>query len=134
MKAEVDWSHQNSLHNWVEHLDMACSSESDVGMLGALYFAGFLGTIGIAGRLGDLIGRRKLIFTGQTIQTLCCIAFVFMGSLNQAKFFMFFYGLGCGLNFGPVSALIICLPSFCRISASRRCCASGTSLIGRVSI
>ena len=64
VKAEIDWSHDNSLHNWIEHLDMTCSTESDVGMLGALYFAGFLGTIGIAGRLGDLIGRRKLIFTG----------------------------------------------------------------------
>jgi len=33
-------------------------------MLGALYFAGFLGTIGIAGRIGDLVGRRKIIFLG----------------------------------------------------------------------
>lgn len=100
VKYEIDWSHENSLHNWVEHLDMTCSNESEIGMIGALYFAGFLSTIGIAGRLGDIIGRRKIIFVGQSIQTVCCTAFIMMNSINWAKALMFFFGVGQGLNFG----------------------------------
>lgn len=96
----IDWSHDNSLHNWNEHLDMTCSNETSVGMIAALYFIGFVSTIGIAGRLSDTVGRRKVILLGMFIQTVCCFAFLFMDSLSQAKVFIFCYGLGTGLVFG----------------------------------
>ena len=47
-----------SLHNWVEQLDMKCKSNSEIGLIGTMYFVGIILSVLIVPRLSDLYGRK----------------------------------------------------------------------------
>ena len=47
-----------SLHNWVEQLDMKCKSNSEIGLIGTMYFVGIIFSVLIVPRISDLYGRK----------------------------------------------------------------------------
>ena len=50
---EVDWNNPESLHNWVETLDMACATKIQVSFLGSGFFMGWVFALLIAPRIAD---------------------------------------------------------------------------------
>ena len=56
--AEVNWNADRSLHNWVEQLDLACKSDTAVGLIGSTYFYGILISVTFLPRISDLYGRK----------------------------------------------------------------------------
>lgn len=40
-KWRIDYTSKESIHNWVEHLDLTCISETTIGLIGSVYFIGF---------------------------------------------------------------------------------------------
>ena len=58
ISAEIDWSSNTSLHNWVEQLNLECADPDDVGFIGSSYFIGVMVSVLIIPRLSDLVGRK----------------------------------------------------------------------------
>ena len=59
----VDWDSIYSLRNWIEPLDLYCISSFKMGLFGSLYFAGFaFGCLTVV-RLGDVYGRKWVLFS-----------------------------------------------------------------------
>jgi len=54
---EIDWNSEKSLLNWHQTLDLMCSPEWKVGLLGSIYFIGFAATLLWVPRLADMYGR-----------------------------------------------------------------------------
>lgn len=63
----VDWSAATSLNNWVEQLDLACKSDTEIGLIGASYFIGIIVSMLTIVRLSDLLGRKWPIIFCQFI-------------------------------------------------------------------
>eukprot|EP00347_Sterkiella_histriomuscorum_P016560 403352729 len=61
LKYEVDWSAETSLHNWIEDLNLRCESSTKIGLIGSMYFAGWVTAAFILPRMSDVYGR-KIIF------------------------------------------------------------------------
>lgn len=79
---EVDWDNINSLHNWVEKLDLTCEPGWKIGMLGSTVFIGWCATLPWLPRLSDVYSR-KYIFMGGMFADLCLyIALFFTTSLD----------------------------------------------------
>ena len=49
---------KTSLHNWVEQLDLKCKSNSEIGLIGTMYFVGVVLSVLIVPRMADLHGRK----------------------------------------------------------------------------
>ena len=54
----VNWDADRSLHNWVEKLDLACKTDTQIGLIGAFYFIGIIGGVLTFMRLSDIYGRK----------------------------------------------------------------------------
>jgi len=62
----INWESPISLHNWVEDLNLRCSTGFQIGFFASSFFIGHvLGTTLLA-RYGDIIGRIKMIRIGIT--------------------------------------------------------------------
>ncbi len=65
----IDWDSEKSLHNWVDPLNLECTLYFDnlllgektylIGLLGSIYFVGWLTAAFVVPRLGDILGRKK---------------------------------------------------------------------------
>jgi MFS family permease len=56
----VNYTDDASLENWVEDLNMYCASDTQVGLLGSMYFSGWAFAALFIPRLSDIYGRRKI--------------------------------------------------------------------------
>ena len=54
----VDYSNKTSLHNWVEQLDLVCVSDTKIGLIGSMFFAGWASTCLVLPPLADIYGRK----------------------------------------------------------------------------
>ena len=68
MKYKIDWTNRESMHNWVETLDLTCKyvplitflgvSKTTINYMAHSFFIGqILGSVGLA-RIPDLFGRK----------------------------------------------------------------------------
>ena len=60
----MNWESKESLHNWVEKLDLACASKTRIGFMGSTFFIGCLVGLLFIPRLADQHGRRKIFIIG----------------------------------------------------------------------
>ena len=51
-------------YNWVTNLDLACEPSYKIGLLGSIFFVGFVMTLILLPRLADLYGRQLIIKCG----------------------------------------------------------------------
>lgn len=79
---EVDWENINSLHNWVEKLDLTCEPGWKVGMLGATVFIGWCVTLPWLPRLSDVYSRKYFFMGGMVVDLLLYIALFLTKSLD----------------------------------------------------
>jgi MFS family permease len=89
---------------------MACAQGWEIGLLGSMYFVGWVLSLILISRLADKIGRRML-FLGAIVAA--CIAFVlviFCQSLTFMIVLMFISGciMGVRLNLGYVYMMEFC--------------------------
>ena len=90
---EVDYSSIDSLHNWVQQMDLYCVSEKAIAGIGTSFIAGcFFGSF-ILPRLADIYGRKKLFLAGLTIFILVVVLSLFCTNLKFAYFLLFMGGI-----------------------------------------
>jgi len=87
----VDWSHQWSLHNWVETYDLACVDPYLVATMGSMYFAGTTVFNLIVTRLGDVYGRKLPVRVSSLISFPVQAGIIWSSNifLTSALFFVF---------------------------------------------
>ena len=66
----IDWSAKESLHNWVEKLDLTCVPKQKIAWLGSSFFVGWIVTLFVVPRLADLYGRIWAWRIGMVVQLL----------------------------------------------------------------
>ncbi|CDW78574.1 solute carrier family member 5 [Stylonychia lemnae] len=90
---QVDWSNDKSLHNWVEKLDLTCAKPFQVGLIGSMFFAGWTAACIIVPRIGDIYGRKWIVFFSQFQSFVVYLALILSQNLNFSIVMMFFLGL-----------------------------------------
>ena len=53
----IDYDAEESLHNWVEKLDLTCASKEKIGWLGSAWFILWIPALMVVPRLADIYGR-----------------------------------------------------------------------------
>jgi len=101
---EIDWTDPDSLHNWVEKLDLTCQPSWKIGMLGSAFFIGWICTILIIPRQSDTKGRKILWQVGMILQTPCFVVMFWTQSLDVMIGVIFLFGAlnSCRLSIGYV--------------------------------
>ena len=105
----INWDSNTSLHNWVETLDLTCTSSKAIGFIGSAYFAGLMVSVLLFPRLADLFGRRKIILACQFTNVPAYIWIFFMSTLYECYGIFFLIGLGFG---GTVSVNTLFVQEF----------------------
>ena len=54
---KIDYSNPESLHNWIEKLNLTCGGGKTIGTLGSVLFIGWVITLLILPRIADVFGR-----------------------------------------------------------------------------
>ena len=88
----VDYDSPYSLHNWVEQLDIYCTGGFELGILGAVYYLGFLVGNAIFVTPSDVYGRKWFVFAGCMLHSVAYLAMLFSKSL----YLNYFLVLMCG--------------------------------------
>jgi MFS family permease len=75
LEYRFDYSAENSIHNWVEKLNLTCRPGWQIGLLGSVYFMGWCCTLLWVPPLADKHGRKPVVFWGMLLNL---IAFTLM--------------------------------------------------------
>ena len=78
----MNWESKESLHNWVEKLDLACASKTRIGFMGSTFFIGWLVGLLFVPRLADQHGRRKIFIIGCVLGVFNYIGVIFTTDLT----------------------------------------------------
>lgn len=89
----MDYDSVDSLHNWVEQMDLYCVSETKIGFIGSSFITGcFVGSF-ILPRLADIVGRKPMFLTGLAIFMAVVVASLFCKNINFLYFLLFMGGI-----------------------------------------
>ena len=77
----TDWDSRNSLHNWYESLDLKCADSWQVSGISFANFIGCLITLPWAPKLGDVLGRKKILTWFNLVQFLSFTVIMFNKNL-----------------------------------------------------
>ena len=103
---KIDWNSLESLHNWVEHLDIACDSHTQFGMIGSAYFSGYTLSCLFVPRLADLYGRRLPFLVSSWFQLFIFIGIFFSNSYLFTVALILVFGF-CGAGRSVVGYLYL---------------------------
>ena len=78
----IDWTAEESLHNWVEKLDLTCVSKEKIAWLGSSFFVGWITTLFFLPRLADRYGRIWVWRGGMVAQLIAYTIILFTHNLN----------------------------------------------------
>lgn len=90
----INYNADTSLNNWVEQLDLACKSDTMVGLIGSSFFAGVILGMFTITRISDVYGRKWPIIACSLLQVPLNIWLFYMTTLEEAYIIFFFFGLG----------------------------------------
>ena len=93
-----DFTNKNSFHNWVEELDLYCTPQAKIGMLGSFLFAGILFSMFFIIPLSDKYGRKPMLILNAALGTVVQGAFLLYYDLYFFYFLMFLMGVAAALN------------------------------------
>ena len=90
---EIDWNDIYSLHNWVDKLDLTCCPRWKVGMIGSMYFIGWVITLPWVPKLSDSRSRKTYFLIAMLIDLAVYIMMFFANSVEQMILLVFVVGL-----------------------------------------
>jgi MFS family permease len=92
---DVNWDEPDALHNWaaVDKLNLYCTDDYLVGLIGSMFFFGWMCSLLVIPRLADKFGRKWFVRGGLMLQTVCFFMFFFTKDLTVVLVGMFMVGL-----------------------------------------
>ena len=109
----VDWDDKTSLHNWVETLDLTCTSGAKVGLIGSMYFFGLAASAIVLPRISDIFGRKKIYFIAMALHLIVYFVFLVSTSLTLNIVMILLFG---ALSVGRASIGYIYMQEFTPIA------------------
>jgi MFS family permease len=95
----IDWENPASLHNWIEKMDIdVCSSGIQFGLLGSMFFIGWVVSLFFVPYLGDKYGRKWLYVVGMWLTVVIYFGILLTHSIVTTIVLMFFYGVANGMR------------------------------------
>ncbi len=98
IKHYVNWNDRASIHNWVEDLDLTCTSRFKIGLIGSALFAGWAISAAFLPRLADVYGRKPVYGWSMIVHCLVYAAIVLSRSLTLTTSLMFFLGVATAVR------------------------------------
>ena len=92
ISSEIDFTSPKSLHNWWERLDLACEPQWHVGMIGMMFFLGWVFTLPWVPRLADKYGRKYVYLVGMTLNIFVMVGIMFVRSIDTLILLSFLNG------------------------------------------
>jgi len=93
----IDFTDDQSFHNWMTDLELFWESDFAIGMIGASFFIGST-LYGFILTFNNVIGRKKFIIIGMVCQIVCVYGLFYASSLNVIYIFLFLSGLWVAKN------------------------------------
>jgi MFS family permease len=89
---------------------MACTEGWEIGLLGSMYFVGWVSSLILISRLADKIGRRMLLLGSVIAQCITFVLVIFCQSLTFMIVLMFVSGCitGVRMSLGYVYMMEFC--------------------------
>ncbi|CAI2364767.1 unnamed protein product [Moneuplotes crassus] len=87
-----DHDDQTLTHNWITQMNLYCESNFNIGLLGSVYFVGFV-LSGFILMLADVYGRKKLTIIGTFVTTICIYGLFYCTDITHAYIWLFLTGL-----------------------------------------
>jgi MFS family permease len=89
----IDYTSPLSLHNWVQQLNLICATETQIGMLGSVFFAGWTISAVIIPTQADKMGRKPVLLLTYIAVVVISIGIIFSSSITLTTIFLFFLGM-----------------------------------------
>ena len=93
MSYSINYTNDTSLHNWVEQLDLVCVSNTNIGLLGSMYFAGWSCSLLFVPLLSDKFGRKRIFIAAVAATVLCMVGTMLSHSLVLTDVLIFLVGV-----------------------------------------
>lgn len=90
----MDWSKENAIHNWAaaEKFDFYCEDHFLVGLIGAMWFIGWVCALLILPRLSDKYGRKRFVQVGEFLHFSIAVFIYFSTNFTSLIVCMFLFG------------------------------------------
>lgn len=92
IKWKVDYDDSNSIYNWVTQMDLYCEEKWRIGLLGSMYFVGFV-LSGFILLLADVYGRKIMSIIGNLLSLICVYGLFFCTDIEYAYLWLLLTGL-----------------------------------------
>ena len=89
----IDYDDPQSLHNWIDKLNLMCVPRWEVGLISSAYFIGYAVTLLWLPLLADKYGRRKFFIAGAIIDLLFYTLIMLTRSVHMMIAISFLEGL-----------------------------------------
>lgn len=89
----INYNDPNSLHNWVERLDLMCKPDWVVSMLSTAFWIGYIATMLWMPRIADVHGRKMIFAIGVSVSALLYTVVVFSKNFYLTLVAIFFFGV-----------------------------------------
>ena len=83
-----DYSSLSTIENWITKMDLLCITDFQIGLLGTLFFLGWVIGAATLLSLGDIIGRKRILLISAT-----CLAFMMLGLVVVDKLWILYANL-----------------------------------------
>ena len=105
--AKIDWSHDETLQNWMTELDLTCEEPYLIGLIGGISFVSFaVGSLMFTGII-DKTGRRLLLLYATTFTVLGILLLTFFAN-GLTFIYIIIFSMGLVYNCRASGAYIFC--------------------------
>lgn len=87
-----------SLTNWVQQYDLACVKSSKIGLIGSIYFLGWVISLIILPRVADNFGRKWIYLGGMVLTVVVYTGVLLSNSVNFLIVLQLFGGIATGIR------------------------------------
>jgi putative MFS transporter len=94
---EIDFANEFTLDNWITKYNLLCAPKSKLAIFGSLMLFGFFFGSVFFVRIGDKLGRKKVVLVSTIINTLALLVCQSLSfNLTTLYVFIFIFGLTIG--------------------------------------
>ena len=61
IEKHINWNHKYSLDNWVKRFNLYCAPSIELGIVGSLFFVGYISTCLFIPQFADRYGRKVFV-------------------------------------------------------------------------
>ncbi|CAI2386847.1 unnamed protein product [Moneuplotes crassus] len=92
-ETRYDWSSETTIDNWITRLGLECVDSSKIGIIGSLFFLGFVLGAGFLLRLADIKGRKPILMASLIVSLFFGVGYLFVQNIYHIYILTFINGI-----------------------------------------